>query len=111
MPLLELVERHRMHVPSGSTAALLSGTIFLDLAGLEETLAALQARGVRPVALLVNKDSFLPIDRRAVPREEAAEQARAVTSLLRARAVPGAILSADGDLETDLGRSDLFGEP
>jgi uncharacterized protein (DUF58 family) len=111
VPLLELVESHRMHVPTGSTAALLSGTIFLDLGGFEETLAALQARGVRPVVLLVNKDSFLPIDRRAVPREEAAAQGRAVTSLLRSRGVPGAILSAEADLEADLGRSDLFGPP
>jgi uncharacterized protein (DUF58 family) len=111
VPLLELVEHHGMHVPSGSTAALLSGTIFLDLAALEETLAALQSRGVRPVVLLVNKDSFLPIDRRAVPREQAAGQARAVTSLLSSRGVPGAILSAEADLEADLGRSDLFGPP
>jgi len=60
------------------------------------------------VAVLVNKDSFLPIDRRAVPREEAAAQADAVTTLLRARGVPGAILSADQDLEAELGRADLL---
>jgi uncharacterized protein (DUF58 family) len=108
--LLDVVEQHRTHLPPGSTAALLAGTLFLDLDRLEETLAALQARAVRPVVLLVNKDSFLPIERRAAPREQAAAQSRAVTSLLRARQAPGAILSADEDLETALGRFDLFGE-
>ena len=108
LPLLELVESHHMHLPAGSTATLLSATIFLDLGRLEETLAALQARGVRPVVVLVNKDSFLPIDRRAVPKHEADAQARAAGILLRSRAVPGAILSAEQDLEADLGRPDLF---
>ncbi|HEY2945747.1 MAG TPA: DUF58 domain-containing protein [Vicinamibacteria bacterium] len=108
LPLLDLVEQHRMHVPAGSTVALLSGTMFLDRERLEEMLGAFQSRGVRPVVVLVNKDSFLPIDRRAVPREEAEAQARAVTTLLRSQAVPGAILSAEHDLETELGRSDLF---
>jgi uncharacterized protein (DUF58 family) len=110
VPLLDLVEQHRSHLPPGSTAALLAGTLFLDLGRLEEALAALQARGVRPVILLVNKDSFLPIERRAAPRDEAAEQSRAVVSLLRARRVPGAILSAEEELEDALGRPDLFGE-
>jgi len=108
LTLLDLVEHHRTHVPAGSTATLLSGTIFLDLARLEETLGALQSRGVRPVVILVNKDSFLPIDRRAVPREQAAAQARAASTLFRSRGVPGAILSADQDLEAELGRADLF---
>ncbi|PYQ15739.1 MAG: hypothetical protein DMF80_08020 [Acidobacteria bacterium] len=111
VPLLELVEQHRMHLPGGSTAALLAGTIFLDLAQLEDTLAALQARGVRPAVLLVNKDSFLPIDRRAAPREEAAEQAHAVVALLRARDIPGTILAAEQDLEAELARPDLLGDP
>jgi uncharacterized protein (DUF58 family) len=111
LPLLDLVEQHRMHVPAGSTATLLSGTMFLDLERLEEILGAFQARGVRPVVVLVNKDSFLPIDRRAVPRDEAAAQASAATALLRLRGVPGAILSADQDLESDLGRADLFEAP
>jgi uncharacterized protein (DUF58 family) len=110
VPLLELLEQHHSHLPPGSTAALLSGTLFLDLGRLEEALGALQARRVRPVVLLVNKDSFLPIERRAAPREEAAERARAVGSLLRARSVPGAIFSADEDLEDALGRPDLFAE-
>jgi uncharacterized protein (DUF58 family) len=106
--LLDLVEHHRLHLPAGSTATLLAGTIFLDLEHLDESLGALQSRGVRPVVVLVNKDSFLPIDRRAVPRDEAAAQADAVTTLLRARGVPGAILSADQDLEAELGRADLL---
>jgi len=110
LPLLDLVEQHRMHIPAGSTAALLSGSMFLDLERLEEILGALQARGVRPVVVLVNKDSFLPIDRRAVPRQEAEAQARAATTLLRSRAIPGAILSAEHDLEAQLGRNDLFEE-
>jgi uncharacterized protein (DUF58 family) len=108
LALLDLVDHHRPHVPAGSTATLLSGTTFLDLPRLEETLAALQSRAVRPVVILVNKDSFLPIDRRAAPREEAAAQAHAVSTLLRARGVPGAILSSDQDLEAELGRADLF---
>lgn len=110
VPLLELVEQHRTHLPPGSTAALLAGTLFLDLERLEETLASLQAGGVRPVVLLVNKDSFLPIERRAAPREQTAEQSRALVSLLRARRVPGAVLSAEEELEDALARPDLFGE-
>jgi uncharacterized protein (DUF58 family) len=110
VPLLDLVEQHRTHLPPGSTAALLAGTLFLDLGRLEETFGALQARGVRPVMLLVNKDSFLPLERRAAPRGEAAEQSRALLSLLRARGVPGAVLSAEEDLEDALGRADLFAE-
>jgi len=109
VPLLDLVEHHRTQVPAGSTATLLSGTMFLDLLRLEETLGALQSRGVRPVVVLVNKDSFLPIDRRAVRREEAAAQADAARGLLRSRGVAGAILSAEQDLESELGRADLFG--
>lgn len=111
LPLLDLVERHRMHLPAGSTAALLSGTMFLDLERLEEILGALQSRGVRPVVVLINKDSFLPIDRRAVPRDEAAAQASAAATLFGARGVPAAILSADQDLEADLRRADLFEAP
>ncbi len=100
-----------MHIPAGSTATLLSGTMFLDLERLEEILRALQSRGVRPAVILVNKDSFLPIDRRAVPRDEAAAQADAAATLLRSRGVPAAILSADQDLEAELGRADLFEAP
>jgi uncharacterized protein (DUF58 family) len=111
LPLLDLVEQHRMHIPAGSTATLLSGTMFLDLERLEEILRALQSRGVRPVVVLVNKDSFLPIDRRAVPRDEAAAQAGAAATLLRSRGVPGAILAADQDLEAELARADLFEAP
>jgi uncharacterized protein (DUF58 family) len=111
LPLLDLVEQHRMQLPAGSTATLLSGTMFLDLERLEEILRALQSRGVRPVVVLVNKDSFLSIDRRAVPRDEAAAQAGAAATLLRSRGVPGAILSADQDLEAELGRADLFEAP
>lgn len=110
VPLLDVVDRHAGHLPPGSTAALLAGTLFLDLDRLEETLASLRSRGVRPVVLLVNKDSFLPIERRAAPREQAAAQAREMTALLRARGVPGAILSADEELESALGRPGLFGE-
>jgi len=108
--LLDVVEDHRAHLPPGSTAALLSATLFVDLGRLDETLAALRARAVRPVVLLVHKDSFLPIDRRAAPREESAEQARAVTALLRSRGVPGTILAADDELEATLPRPDLFAE-
>ena len=111
LPLLDLVEQHRMHIPAGSTATLLSGTMFLDLERLEEILRALQSRGVRPVVVLVNKDSFLPIDRRAVPRDEAAAQAGAAATLLRSRGVPGAILAADQDLEAELARADLLEAP
>lgn len=108
VPLLDLVDHHRLHVPAGSTAALLAGTIFLDLKHLEETIGALQSRGVRAAVILVNKDSFMPIDHRAAPRDEVAAQADAVMTLLRARGVAGAILSADQDLEAELGRADLL---
>jgi uncharacterized protein (DUF58 family) len=107
-PLLDLLERHRLQVPSGSTVALLAATVSLDEERLEEALESLGARGVRAVVLAVNGDSFLPIHRAALPRDEAAARCRGLESRLRSRGVAGAILSADQELDAELSRPDLF---
>jgi uncharacterized protein (DUF58 family) len=109
-PLLEVVERHRPHLQPGSTAAILNGTISLDTTALEELLEALATRGVRPLLLFVNSDSFAPIDRWALPAKKARERCEEITALLRSRGVPGAILDAEQELGTELSRSDLFVE-
>jgi len=107
-PLLEVVERHRPHLQPGTTAAILSGTISVELVSLEELLEAFQTRGVRPLLLFVNSDSFAPIDRWALPPKKARQRCEEIGSLMRSRGVPGAILDAGQDLAEELARPDLF---
>jgi uncharacterized protein (DUF58 family) len=107
-PLLDVVERHRPHLQPGSTAALLNGTISLDTTALEELIEALAMRGVRPLLLFVNSDSFAAIDRWALPAKKARERCEEIRALLRSRGVPGAILDAEQELGTELSRQDLF---
>lgn len=106
--LLELVDRHRTHLPAGSTAAILSGTAALDCERLTEALEGLRAHAVRPLLLLVDQDSFVPIDRWPLPRERARERSHELASFLRAQAVPVAVLEAEQDLGAELGRPDLL---
>lgn len=59
----------------------------------------------------MNSDSFAPIDHWALPRARVLEQCETLRALMRARGVPGAILDADHELESELARTDVFGEP
>lgn len=106
-PLLELVEQHGAMLLAGSTAALVAASLALDPLGLETALEALRAKGVRALVFLVNDSSFAPIDRWQLPPDLLAQRCQALLGVLRARRVPGAILSADSDLAADLGRQDL----
>ena len=56
--ILDLVERHGPHVPSRSTAVILSGTTTLDVARLGPLLDAFAARRVTVAVLAVEADSL-----------------------------------------------------
>jgi uncharacterized protein (DUF58 family) len=109
--LFELVLRHRPALPQGSTAVLLVGTISCADEDLDEVLEALAARRIQAFVLLVNNHSFIPIDHRVLPREQAGERTRELLALLRDRGVAGTVLSAEDDLEEALGRADSLGMP
>jgi uncharacterized protein (DUF58 family) len=103
--LFDLVLRNRTALPEGSTAALLLGTISFPDPALEEVLEALAAHRVSPLVLIVNNHSFLPIDRRALPRKQAEERTQDLMARLRERGVAGLVLSGEEDLEQALGPS------
>jgi uncharacterized protein (DUF58 family) len=111
IPLVDLVEREGPHLPVRSTAAVVFGTIALGHDVLEELLAALRARGVRPLLVFIDDSSFLAIDRWALPRDEAQARARWLASWMDGQGVAGVVLGAEDDLEPALARPDLFGEP
>src|SRR5512136_474350 len=48
LPLPDLFRREQAAVPPGSTAALVAGSLFLDLGGLAEAFGWMRARGARP---------------------------------------------------------------
>jgi uncharacterized protein (DUF58 family) len=102
--LLDVVEENQAGIPAGSTVALLAATLFLDLGRLAEALAWMQSRHLLPVVVAVDEDSFVPIDRRARPREEVLAQRAELVSLLRSRGARGAVLDADLRLDQELGR-------
>jgi uncharacterized protein (DUF58 family) len=108
MPILELVEHHRPHIPERSTAAILSATISGDDRRLEALVDSLAARGVRVLLLFIDDSSFLAIDRPALSRQQAAVRRARLGTLMREHGVPGAILGGESDLATELGRPDLF---
>lgn len=105
--LPDLVLQHLPSVPAGSTAVLLSGTLFLDLGTLDEGIEGLRGRGARPVAVLVNNFSFPAITGWPPPRAEIVERRREVEFFLRSRGVPMRILEESDDLEAALGRGDF----
>jgi uncharacterized protein (DUF58 family) len=107
MPLHEVLLHHLPSVPRGSTAAVLSGTVFLDLAATEEALEAFRIRAVRPVFMLVNNFSFPPIAGWPPPRAEVLEKCREVAFFLRSRGVPLRILEEADDLELVLAKGGL----
>lgn len=106
LALLDLVGREQAAVPAGSTAALLAATLFLDLGRLAEAFAALRARRVQPVLVAVDKDSFVPIDERARPRDRVLEQAEAVRGVAQAHGALVAVLGAEQDLPGVLASAD-----
>jgi uncharacterized protein (DUF58 family) len=106
--LLDLVERHGPHVPSRSTAVILSGTTALDEARLGPLLDAFAARRVTVAVLAVEADSFLPIDRLASSVEIMSGRRRALLAFLRDRGVAGTVLAADDDLPATPGPPDLL---
>ncbi|HEV8254410.1 MAG TPA: DUF58 domain-containing protein [Vicinamibacteria bacterium] len=106
--LLELVARHRDALPPGSTTYVVSGTAALVEGALAEALAGLTARGVRPLFLLIDRDSFVPIDRWPLPREQARRRNAELAAFLAARGAESAVLEAEQDLAEELARPDLF---
>jgi uncharacterized protein (DUF58 family) len=107
--LLDLVEREQEALPRGSTAALLSATLFLDPDRLAHVLQTMRARRVQSVVLAVDKDSFLPIDRRPRPRAEVDAQCAELRAVAEGAGARLAVLSADHDLQEELGRPDWLG--
>lgn len=103
-PLVDLVLSHLSSVPAGSTAVLLSGTLFVDLAPLDDVIEGLRGRGVRPVVLLVNNFSFPAIAGWPPSRAEILEKRREVEYFLRSRGVPLGVLEESDDLEALLGK-------
>jgi len=106
LPLLDLVRREQASVPPGSTAALVAASFFLDEAALAEAFGWMRARHVRPVLVAVDVDSFLPIDRHPRPRGEVEAQADVLRAAARPHGGLVALLGADQDLATELGRPD-----
>lgn len=105
--LLQLVEQHRAALPPGSTAALVGASLPVPGA-LAETLDALDTRGVRALVFLVDDSSFTPIDRWQMRPAELHQRRQALTTLLRERRVPGALLSAGTDLARALASRELL---
>lgn len=107
-PVLDLVARQHHDVPEGSTAAVLAGSTALDREALADLLHVFRARGVRPVLVLVDADSFAPVDRWPVPREKARERNRELLGYLRSWGAGAVVLESEQDLPATLGRADLF---
>jgi len=103
-PLPELALQHLPSVPAGSTAVLLSGTLFVELGALDEVLEGLRWRGARPVVVLVDNFSFPAISGWPPSRAEIVEKRREAEYFLRSRGVPMRILGEADDLEAALGR-------
>jgi len=110
LPLLDLVAREEPAIPHASTAALLSGTLFLDLAALDEAFARLQARRVRPVLVAVDMDSFLPVARTARPRGDVETRAREVREVAHDHGALVAVLGAEDDLWAEIARPEWLSE-
>lgn len=103
VPLHEVLLQNLPYVPTGSTVAIVSGTVFLDLAAMGDVLEALRSRGVRVAAFLVNNFSFPAIAGWPPPRVEIVEKTREVVFFLRSRGVPVRVLEESDDLEAALG--------
>jgi uncharacterized protein (DUF58 family) len=108
LALHEVVDRHRAALPAGSTAALLWGSLAVPREHLESALEAIRGRGALPIVLVVNSDSFVQIERRALPDHQVLARRRELLALCRAYGASCAVLSAEDDLAEALARADLF---
>jgi len=106
--LLDVVDRNRGLLPTGTTAALVSSTTELDLEQLAQVIDDLRAAAVRPLAVVVDALSFTPVDRPPRPIEEVREARRLVRDRLVALSVPAAIFGSEEAPEKALRRQDLF---
>jgi uncharacterized protein (DUF58 family) len=106
-PLPEFVLKNLATVPPQSTVVLISGTVFIDLAGTGDVIEALRGRGARVAVFLVNNFSFPAISGWPPPRAQVLEKTQEVTFFLRSRGVPVRVLEEADDLETVLGRGGL----
>ncbi len=104
--LLDLALREQAAVPPGSTAALLSASLFLDRGRLSEALGAWRARQIRPVVGAVDQDSFLRSDVRSRPRSDVQARTEELRNLSHAHGALLAVLAAEQDLELELMRPD-----
>lgn len=105
-PLLDLVWREQASVPPGSTAALLLGSLFVDLDDLAEVLAWMRSRRVQPLVVAVDMDSFLPVDRHLRPRDQVGAQVERVRDVAGAHEALMAVFAAEHDLPEELARPD-----
>jgi uncharacterized protein (DUF58 family) len=109
VPLPEIVERFRPHLPAGSTAALLGVTTAFELGRLDEQLEALRLTAIQSLLVFVDGESFTPFDRPKAPLAEAQARREKVLDFLDSAATPHALLGADDDLAEALLRPDLLG--
>src|SRR5262249_16611537 len=103
-PFHDVVLQGLPFVPAQSTVVLVSGTVFVDLAGLGDVLEALRSRGSRVVVFLVNCFSFPAISGWPPPRAQVVGKTQEVGFFLRSRGVPLKVLEEAEDLEAALGR-------
>jgi uncharacterized protein (DUF58 family) len=108
LSVLDVVERHRAHLPHGSTAAILAGSIRIDETRLVELIATLRAAHVHPLVIIVNSDSFAPFDRAPLPEPRMVERCERLRTLLRGHATPGLVLGIGDELADALTRPDLL---
>jgi len=107
IPFPEVVLRALPFVPVQSTVVLISGTVFVDLAGLGDVIEALRSRGSRVAVFLVNNFSFPAITGWPPTRAQVLEKTQEVGFFLRSRGVPVKVLEEADDLEAVLGRGGL----
>ncbi len=107
-PLLDLVEAHREHLPSGSTAVLLAAVTDIDLGRLSSTVQTLRAGGVFPLLMAVNPRGLTPFEGAPSSAAEGRSRRRSLGDQLVALRVPHAFLDAEEDVSAALRRPDLF---
>jgi uncharacterized protein (DUF58 family) len=103
-PLLDVVDLHQAGVPHGSTVALLSATLFLDGERLAEALEWMRARSVVALVVAIDGDSFLPIDRRARPRDEVLAQHEELAAVVHTHGGRLKVLDGEQSLADELAR-------
>lgn len=108
IPVLDLVQRHSLDVPSRSTAVVLAASTELDETGLERVIDTFRARAVHVALLAIEEDSFVQFQNLAPPRRHVVERGQRLLHFLRSHGVHATVLEAGDDLARELGRDDLF---